>query len=78
MFAQLNIEECVKDKLWKILVDTVHANVMYPTHKSYTRDVLLLEKPDLSAEQLSSKLNLPVGEAIVILYELTGESKSPQ
>ena len=74
----MNLEECTKDKLWLILVETVHANVMYPTHKSYTRDVLLPAKPDLAAEELSSKLNLPVGEALVILYELTSESKSPR
>jgi hypothetical protein len=72
----MNWEECTKDALWLILIETVHANVMYPTHKSYTRDVLLPAKPDLSAEELSSKLNLPVGEALVILYELIGESKS--
>ena len=71
-------EDYTKDKLWLILVETVHANVMYPTHKSYTRDVILQVKPNISAEELSSKLNLPVGEAMVILYELTGEVKSPR
>ncbi len=74
----MNLEECTKDALWLILVETVHANVMYPTHKSYTRDVLLPEKPEISAEELSSKLNLPLGEALVILHELTGEAKSPR
>ena len=74
----MNPEECTKDKLWLILVETVHANVMYPTHKSYTRDVLLPAKPEISAEELSSKLNLPLGEALVILHELTFEAKSPR
>jgi hypothetical protein len=72
----MSLEDYTKDKLWLILVETVHANVMYPTHKSYTRDVILPAKPDILAEELSSKLNLPVGEGLVILHELAGEAKS--
>jgi hypothetical protein len=72
----MDFEEYTKDKLWRILVETVHANVMYPTHKSYTRDVLLPAKQDISAAEISSKLNLPLGEALVILYELGDASKS--
>jgi len=49
---------------------------MYPTHKAYTRDVLLREKPDISADELAARLNLPVGEAIVILYELSEQTKA--
>jgi hypothetical protein len=71
MWAKLmNLEEYSKDKLWLILVEAVHANVMYPTHKSYTRDVILRATPDVQAEQLAFKLDMPIGEALVILYEL--------
>jgi len=66
----MNLEEYTKDKLWLILVETVHANVMYPTHKSYTRDVILRAQPEISPEDLAAKLNMPLGEAIVVLYEL--------
>ena len=71
----MNLGECTKDKLWLILVETVHANVMYPTHKSYTREVILQAKTDIGADELAAKLNMPVGEAMVILYELTSENK---
>jgi hypothetical protein len=71
----MNLEEYSKDKLWLMLVEVVHANVMYPTHKSYTRDVLLRSEPDISVDELAAKLNIPVGEAIVILQELAGENK---
>ena len=71
----MNLEECTKDKLWPTLVEAVHGNVMYPTHKSYTRDVILREQPDISAEELSSKLNMPLGEALVILQELVEQNK---
>jgi hypothetical protein len=74
--VQMNLEEYTKDKLCLILVETVHANVMYPTHKAYTRDVILREKADISAQELASKLNLPLGEALVILQELTSENRS--
>jgi len=72
----MDFQELTKDKLWLILVETVHANVMYPTHKSYTRDVILREKPDISTYELAEKLNMPMGEAIVILYELSDQTNS--
>jgi hypothetical protein len=74
----MDFQELTKDKLWLILIETVHANVMYPTHKSYTRDVILRAKHDTSAEELAAKLNMPLGEALVILDELTAGTKGPQ
>ena len=73
----MNLEECTKDKLWLVLVETVHANVMYPTHKSYTRDVILHAKPEITPDELAAKLNMPVGEAMVILQELLADAKGP-
>jgi hypothetical protein len=73
----MSLEEYMKEKLWQILVDTVHASVMYPSHKAYTRDEMLREKPDISAAELANRLNMPLGEALVILYELAEERKTP-
>jgi hypothetical protein len=67
----------MKEKLWSILVETVHAAVMYPSHKAYTRDTILPEKPDRKASELANRLNMPLGEALVILHELAEENKSP-
>jgi hypothetical protein len=47
----MKLDDFTKEQLWQIIVDTAHASVMYPTHKSYTRDVLLKEKAALSAEE---------------------------
>ena len=66
----MNLEEYEGNPLWPILVKTVHAMIMYPHHKAYVRDVFLQEKPDLTAKLLSTKLSIPLGEALVILYEL--------
>ncbi|MEM2676851.1 MAG: hypothetical protein QXJ77_02980 [Candidatus Bathyarchaeia archaeon] len=71
----MSLEEYVKEKLWPILVETVHAMVMYPHHKAYTRNVLLHEKPDITPQELASRLGIPLGEALVILYELKNEAK---
>jgi hypothetical protein len=49
---------------------------MYPGHKAYTRDVILPEKPETSPEELAVRLHLPLGEALVILYELSEETKT--
>ena len=51
-------------------METVHAMVMYPHHKAYTRDVALHEQPDIKPTDLAAKLGIPLGEALVILYEL--------
>ncbi|MEM2946854.1 MAG: hypothetical protein QXN96_01280 [Candidatus Bathyarchaeia archaeon] len=71
----MSLEEYAKEKLWPILVETVHAMVMYPHHKAYTRDVLLHENPDITPSELASRLGIPIGEALVILYELKNERK---
>jgi hypothetical protein len=71
------LEDYTREKLWLTLVETVHAAVMYPSHKAYTREIILREKPDITPIQLANRLNMPVGEAIVILYELAEERKSP-
>ena len=72
----MSLEEYTKEKLWPILVETVHAMVMYPHHKAYTRDVLLHENPDITPSELASRLGIPLGEALVILYELKNERRS--
>jgi hypothetical protein len=74
--AGMATEELTKEKLWQILVETVHACVMYPTRKSYTRDFILKQKPDVTAGELALRLNMPLGEALVILGELRPDNKS--
>ena len=66
----MGFEEYVGNPLWPLLVETVHAMVMYPHHKAYTRDIVLHEQPDVTARDLAAKLGIPLGEALVILYEL--------
>ncbi len=73
----MNLDEFTKESLWLILVETVHNVVMYPHHKSYTRDVILRETPDVTASDLASRLRISLGEALVILDELVGERKAP-
>lgn len=63
-------EEYANNPLWPILVDTVHSLVMYRHHKAYVRDVVLVEQPHITAKDLAPKLNISLGESLVILYEL--------
>ena len=72
----MSLEEYLKEKLWPILVETVHAAVMYPSHKAYMRDTILPDKPDITASELANRLDMPLGEALVILHELAEERKS--
>ena len=73
----MNLEAYTKEKIWLMLVDTVHKIVMYPNHKAYTRDVVLRERPEISAAELAIRLNMSLGEALVILDELDGEREKP-
>jgi hypothetical protein len=69
----MSLEDYTKEKLWPILVETVHALVLYPSHKAYVRDVILSEKPEITVDELAIRLNMPKGEAHVILTELAQE-----
>ena len=66
----MSLEEYVSNPLWPLLVETVHAMIMYPHHKAYIRDVILHEQPDVTAHELVAKMGISHGEALVILHEL--------
>ena len=66
----MSLEDYIGNPLWPVLVETVHAMVMYSHHKAYTRDVVLHEQPDTTSQNLATKLSIPLGEALVILHEL--------
>ncbi len=72
----MSFQEYAEEKLWQILVDTVHALTMYPYHKAYVRDTILHEKPDITPNQLSAQLGIPLGEALVVIFEIAEERKS--
>ncbi len=67
----MNLDEYTKEKLWQLLVEAAHGSVMYNTHKAYTRDSILPQKPDISAVELAERLGMSLGEALVILSELS-------
>jgi hypothetical protein len=68
-------EDYTEEKLWPVLIETVHTLTMYPNHKAYTREKILQEKPGIAVEELAARLNISLGEALVILYELALENK---
>lgn len=63
-------DEYTNNPLWHILVETAQKLPTYNAHKAYTRDTILPSNPDISPEELSQRLDMPLGEAIVILVEL--------
>jgi hypothetical protein len=48
---------------------------MFPSHKAYTRNVILSEKAETTAAELVNRLKIPLGEALVILFELAKEKE---
>ena len=71
----MDLEAYTKEKLWQLLLEVVHLSVMYPTHKAYVRDSLLPSNPNVSARELTERLGMPFGEALVILDELLAAKK---
>lgn len=69
----MSFEEYMKEKLWSLLIETVHALIMFPNHKAYTKEIILNEKPNITPAELAVRLKMTLGEALVILYELKTE-----
>ena len=67
--------ELEKSPLWGVLVETVHSLPLYKSHKAYIKEIVLPEKSDASPEEISERLGMPLGEAMVILDELGGEKQ---
>jgi hypothetical protein len=67
------LSELERNPLWLILVEAVHGLPMYGAHKAYVRDSMLLQLSDVTAEEISTRLDIPLGEAMVILNELMDE-----
>jgi hypothetical protein len=63
-------EEYKENPLWLILVETAKKLPMYTSHFNYTKDVIITKKKKITPEELSQRLDIPLGEAIVILSEL--------
>jgi len=72
-----------KEELWNALVDTAHALIMYKSHKRYVQEVMLKERPNISPKELAVRLNIPIGESLVLLSETRdresegGKAKTP-
>jgi hypothetical protein len=69
----MSIEEYTEERLWPILIETVYALPMFPHHKAYTREVILNENPDVTPAELAARLNIPLGEALVIMRDLKNQ-----
>ena len=66
----MKLKNFSKDKIIQLLFETVHAMVMYPNHKAYIGEIIRKEKTDLKPVELAIRLNMTLGEVLVILHEL--------
>ena len=60
--------------LWPILVETTHSLPLFKQHKNYIKDNMLPKTPNITPEEVSERLAIPLGEALVIIEELTEKS----
>ncbi len=73
----MNLDDYSKEKLYQLLVEAVHASVMYPTHKAYTRDTILPSKGDVSAVELAERLGYAAWGSIGYSRRVGRSKKSP-
>ncbi len=66
--------EFEKNPLWSILTEVVHSLPIYKSHKSYVKNIILPKEQSITPKELSEKIGMPLGEAIVILSELKIEN----
>jgi len=59
-----------RNPLWGVLVEVVRRLPDFEEHKRRVRDEILVSKPDISAQELSEAMSIPLGESMVILDEL--------
>ena len=63
-------EEYKENPLWLILLETAQTLPMYKSHLNYTKDVIIPENQKITPEELSQRLDITLGEALVILSEI--------
>ena len=63
-------EEYKENPLWLILLETAQTLPMYKAHLNYTKDVIIPENQKITPEELSQRLDITLGEALVILSEI--------
>jgi hypothetical protein len=63
-----------RNPLWGVLVEAIHRLPLYTSHKNYIRETILPDKPDIKPEELAERLDIPLGEALVILDEIYHEN----
>jgi len=63
-------EEYKENPLWLILLETAQTLPMYKAHLNYTKDTIILENSKITPEELSQRLDITLGEALIILSEI--------
>ena len=60
--------------LWPILVETTHSLPLFKQHKNYVKENMLPKNQNITPEEISERLAIPLGEALVIIVELGEKS----
>lgn len=75
---QPQVEDTLSDTieanpLWNVLIETVEKDNLYSNRIAYVREKIVPTQPDITPEELSDKIGIPLGVSMVILYRLQEE-----
>jgi len=73
---EIDLTDFKTHPLWDILVETAQRNPMYANLLGYTRDRIIEKNPDITPQELATKLSVSLGESLIILEEVRSDESS--
>ena len=73
---EIDLTDFKTHPLWDILTETAQRNPMYANLLGYTRDMIIAKNPNITPQELASKLSVSLGESLIILEEVKSDESS--
>jgi hypothetical protein len=64
------LESIESNPLWKVLIDTVEAEILFPNRLAYVRQNIIPTHQNITPEELTERTGFPLGVSMVILFRL--------
>lgn len=73
---EINLSDFKTHPLWDILTETAQRNPMYANLLGYTRDMIIAKNPNITPQELATKLSVSLGESLIILDDVKSEEST--
>jgi len=73
LIKDVMLESIESNPLWKVLVDTVESEILFPNRLAYVRQNIITKNKNITPEELMERTGFPLGVSMVILSHLRKE-----